>query len=199
MEKETEESKYTISEHCKQRYAERIMNKEDKIEAARFVFDHEDKIINDINKLINYGKMIYRGIPSNRKAETSTLDVYLNGSWILLVDTNSNNVVTLYEIDFGLDDEFNKIYIDKMLCKLHEKSVLFLGDVRNRVEEETETYRQIINDSEEQIKEYRSMIKNLEEMCAGYKEVVKSNGVLISQAKQDVADVVNKLIGKKEF
>lgn len=198
MEDTMEEIKYTVSEHCKQRYAERIMNKEDKIEAARFVFDHEDKIVNDINKLINYGKMIYRGVPSNRKAETSTLDVYLNGSWILLVDTNSKNVVTLYKIDFGLDDEFNQMYIDKMLCKLHEKERA-LGDVRNRVEKETETYRQIINDSEAQIKEYRSMIKNLEEMCDGYREVVKNNGVLISQAKQDVADVINTMIGKKEF
>lgn len=198
MESAIEETAYTVSEHCKQRYAERIMNKEDRTEAARFVFDHEDKIINDINKLVAYGKMIYRGVPSNRKAETSTLDVYLNGSWILLVDTNSKNVVTLYKIDFGLDDEFNQMYIDKMLCKLHEKERA-LGDVRNQVEEETETYRQIINDSEAQIKEYRSMIKNLEEMCDGYREVVKNNGVLISQAKQDMADVINTMIGKKEF
>ena len=51
---------YTISNHSKQRYAERIMGKED-IDVNRFITLNEDKIKTDINKLIQYGEMIYSG------------------------------------------------------------------------------------------------------------------------------------------
>lgn len=52
--------KYTISKHCKERYAERIMGKED-VDLNRFITLNEEKIQTDINKLISYGELIYQG------------------------------------------------------------------------------------------------------------------------------------------
>ena len=57
----------------------------------------------------------------------------------------------------------------------------------------------MIKDAETQIKEYRSMIKNLEELCIGYKTIIDNNCVKVSQVNRDVAEVLNTLIGKKEF
>lgn len=188
---------YNISAHAKTRYAERIMGKED-IDVNRFVTLNEDKIKTDINKLIQYGEMIYSGKQSQRDNKGNVIDVYLKDCWVVLVDNRSKNVVTLYKIDLGLDDEFNKAYISKMVEKLNGcKEVL--ESVQQQVQEESNTYREMIKDAETQIKEYRGMIKNLEELCTGYKTIIDNNCVKVSQANRDVAEVVNTLIGKKEF
>lgn len=188
---------YTISNHAKQRYAERIMGKED-IDVNRFITLNEDKIKTDINKLIQYGEMIYSGKQSQRDNKGNVIDVYLKDCWVVLVDNRSKNVVTLYKIDLGLDDEFNKAYISKMVEKLNGcKEVL--ESVQQQVQEESNTYREMIKDAETQIKEYRGMIKNLEELCTGYKTIIDNNCVKVSQVNRDVAEVVNTLIGKKEF
>ena len=57
----------------------------------------------------------------------------------------------------------------------------------------------MISDAETQIKEYRTMIKNLEGLCEGYRTIVENNNVKVTQANKDVAEVVNTLIGKREF
>ena len=73
-----------------------------------------------------------------------------------------------------------------------------LESVQQQVQEESNTYREMINDAETQIKEYRSMIKNLEELCVAYKTVIVNNSVRVTQANKDVVDVLNKLVGKKK-
>lgn len=188
---------YNISAHAKQRYAERIMGKED-IDVNRFVTLNEDKIKTDINKLIRYGELIYTGKQSQKDGKSSMVDVYLKDCWIVLADSRIKNVITLYKIDLGLDDEFNKTYISKMLEKLNVNKEI-LESVQKQVQTESNTYREMIKDAETQIKEYRSMIKNLEELCAGYRTIIDNNCVRVTQVNRDVADVLNTLIGKKEF
>lgn len=192
-------TEYKISRHAAERYAERIMGKEDNVDINRFVTLNEDKIKTDINKLISYGDLIFTGKQSQKEGKNNVINVYLNGCWIILVDEkNKNTVITLYKVDFGLDDEFNKVYISKMIEKLNECKKK-LHTVEEQVKTESNMYREMIDDAESQIKEYKSMIKNLEELCVGYKTIIDNNCVKVSQANRDVAEVVNSLVGKKEF
>lgn len=189
---------YKISKHAKERYAERIMNKEDMNDINRFIAGNEEKIKMDINKLIHYGEMIYTGKQSTRDGKGNVIDVYLKNTWVILVDGKSEVVVTLYKIDLGLDDEFNKTYISKMMEKLN-KSKEALDIVQSEVQVESDMYKEYIDDAETQIREYKAMIKNLEELCEGYQTIVDNNVVKVSQAKKEVADIINTLIGKREF
>lgn len=192
-------TEYKISRHAAERYAERIMGKEDNVDINRFVTLNEDKIKTDINKLISYGDLIFTGKQSQKEGKNNVINVYLNGCWIILVDEkNKNTVITLYKVDFGLDDEFNKVYISKMIEKLNECKKK-LHTVEEQVKTESNMYREMIDDAESQIKEYKFMIKNLEELCVGYKTIIDNNCVKVSQANKDVAEVVNSLVGKKEF
>ena len=188
---------YQISFHAKQRYAERIMGKED-IDVNRFVTLNEDKIKTDINKLIHYGALIYTGKQTNKDNKSSMVDVYLKDCWVVLADSRAKNVITLYKIDLGLDDEFNKAYVSKMVEKLNANKEV-LASVQQQVQEESNRYREMINDAETQIKEYRGMIKNLEELCVGYKTIIDNNHIKVAQANKDVVDVINTLISRKEF
>lgn len=188
---------YNISKHCAERYAERIMGKEDN-DVNRFIVLNEDKIKTDINKLISYGELIYQGKQSQKDGKGNVVDVYLNGCWIVLVDSRAKNVITLYKIDLGLDEDFNKAYVSKMMEKLNTYKEI-LENTKQQVQEESNTYREMINDAETQIKEYRGMLKNLEELSIGYKSIIENNCVKVAQANKDVVDVLNTLIGKKEF
>ena len=193
-----ENVEYQISAHCKTRYAERIMGKDETIEINRFITLNEDKIKTDIHKLINYGELIYSGKQSQKDGKGNVVDVYLNGCWVILVDGRSHQVITLYKIDLGLDEEFNKAYVSKMMEKLAAYKEA-LENTKQQVQEESDTYREMIKDAETQIKEYRGMIKNLEELSIGYKYIIDNNCVKVAQANRDVVDVLNQMIGKKEF
>lgn len=188
---------YSISKHAAERYAERIMDKEGH-NISNFVTLYREKIDTDINKLINYGELIFTGKQSNKDGKSSMVDVYLKDCWVVLADSRAKNVITLYKIDLGLDDEFNKAYISKMLEKLNANKQV-LESVQQQVQIESNTYREMIVDAETQIKEYRGMIKNLEELCVAYKTVIDNNCVKVAQANKDVVNVLNTLIGKKEF
>lgn len=198
METIENKTEYKISSHAATRYAERIMGKEDNTDIARFVALNGDKIQIDINKMIAYGELIYSGKQTQKDGKGNVIDVFLKDCWVVLADNKSANVITLYKIDLGLDDEFNKAYISKMVEKLNANKET-LASIQLQVQTESNTYKEMISDAENQIKEYRTMINNLEELCEGYKLIINNNSVKIAQANKDVADVINTLIGKREF
>ena len=189
---------YKISNHAAIRYSERIMGKEEGIDVNRFVTLNEDKIRADINKMISYGELIYQGKQTQKDGKSNMIDVYLKDCWVVLADSRTKNVITLYKIDLGFDEEFNKLYVSKMMEKLNTYKEV-AESTKQQVQTESNTYREMIADAEVQIKEYRGMIKNLEELCVGYKTIVDNNNVKINQANKDVADVINTMIGKKTF
>lgn len=189
---------YKISNHASERYAERIMDKDNANNINRFIMDNREKIKIDINKMIEFGECIFTGKQSQKDGKGKVLDVYLNGCYVILVDSSNETVVTLFKIDLGLGDDFNREYISKMLDKLNDsKAVLKKNQLE--VQKESDIYKELINDAEVQINEYKSMIKNLEELCVGYRAIIGNNNVKVTQANRNVADVLNMLIGKREF
>lgn len=188
---------YKISRHAQERFAERIMGKDTKCDVNWFIVNNEDKIKTDINKMITYGQLIYTG-KSQKSGKGKLVDVYLKDLWIVLVDESANNVVTLYKVDLGLGDEFNKTYTAKMIDRLSEDKAN-LEDVKLQVQTETDMYKELIEESTAQINEYKAMIKNLEELCSGYQMVIDNNGVKVAQANRKVADTINTFVNKTEF
>ena len=189
---------YKISQHAKERYAERIMGKDNKNAINKFVLENENKIKTDIYKMIEYGRIVFTGKQSKTDGKGKVLDVYIKDTWIILVDEPGNTVVTLYKIDLGCGDEFNLQYIAKMIDKLNQSKEKRMS-VKLEVEIESNTYKEMIADAETQIREYKSFIKNLESLCEGYKTIIDNNLIKVSQVERDVADVLNTLIGKREF
>ena len=189
---------HTISKHAKERYAERIMGKDSTIEINTFLVQNEDKIINDINKMIQYGELIYTGKQTQKDNRTYSVEVYLNGLWVIIIDIKTKNVITLYKIDLGVDDEFNQEYVNCMMDKFNAAKEN-LEVITSKIDKENDSYKTMIEQNIEQINEYKSYIKNLEELNVGYKTIIDNNTVRVRVADKEVADVLNKLIGKKEF
>ena len=189
---------YTVSKHAKERYTERIMEKATANEINTFLVQNEDKIIGDINKMIQYGELIYIGKQVQKDGRSYNVEVFLNGLWVVITDVKSKNVITLYKIDLGVDEEFNLEYVDRMMDKFNtaKENIEF---VTIEVNKENDSYKTMIEQNTNMINEYKGYIKNLEELNVGYKTILANNSVKIKRAETEMTDILNKLIGKKEF
>ena len=185
-----------VSQHAKERYAERIIGKEEKTDVAVFIRNNETKIIKDVRKMIEYGEMVFRGKQSGGTG--NVVCVYLKDTWILLVDPERNTVITLYKIDLGVGDEFNQSYIQRIKEKLEaaQKSV---QDKKEEIERQNDTYRNLIQDNTKTITEYKKVIRALEEQNKGYQEVINASEAGLFESEQLVREVLGTLIGRKTF
>lgn len=186
-----------ISNHVEKRYAERIMDKSDKTDITVFIQNHKDKIKEDIEKMIEYGELIYTG-RSLTDYNKEITDVYIKDTWVLIVDNKKNKVITLYSIDLGLDKEFNQLYISKLMNQLREKKEEFETQ-KQSIQENIDQYNELIRENSDIIADYKKTIKSLEEQNRLYGEMIESFNTNISIAESGVRDVVARLIGKKVF
>ncbi len=186
-----------ISTHARERYSQRIMDKDDKSDVAVFIAQHEQKIKEDIFKMIQYGTLLFSGKP-NYEFNKQPVDIFLNGTWVIIVDIAKCNVITLYSIDLGLGNEFNQQYIDKLLQKLNAAKDEY-DAVITGIQTQKETYSSIIKDNAEQINELKQMINNLEKQNNAYMDVIDNLETDRIIAEKDIRDIIATMIGKKVF
>lgn len=186
-----------ISAHARERYAERIMEKDSKVDVTLFISQHEQKIKQDIFDMIQYGKLLYSG-KSVSEFNKQPVDIYLNGTWVIIVDIAKCNVITLYSIDLGLGKEFNQEYIGKLTEKLITAKEQY-ETVNLGIQTQKETYFSIIKDNITQINEYKQIVKNLELQNQAYNDVIDSLEVDRVVAEKEIRDIIATFIGKKVF
>ena len=195
-------TKYTLenlkfSQHSKERYSERIMDKDTKSDIAVFIAQHEQKIKEDIFKMIQYGTLLFSGKP-NYEYNKQPVDIFLNGTWVIIVDIAKCNVITLYSIDLGVGSEFNQEYINKLMNKLNTAKDEY-DTVNIGIQTQKETYSSIIKENNEQINELKTMIKNLEKQNQAYLDVIESLDTDRIVAEKEIRDIIATMTGKKIF
>ena len=183
-------SVYTVSNHAKERYAERCKDRDSRLEITTYVAEHSQRIEEEINRMLRYGKRVYTGRTEGGKDRVPK-EVYVNGLWILLANAENHNVITLYRVDLGCGPDLDKLYVERMVQRLEE--------TRRKTEEQNRAYQAILQEGEGQIQEYQERIRLLKEMCEGYQAVMRSSRAGLARAADDVEAIVNTLIGKKKF
>lgn len=186
-----------ISNHARERYSQRIMEKDDKPDIAVFMAQHEQKIKEDIFKMIQYGTLLYSG-KSVSEFNKQPVDIFLNGTWVIIVDIAKCNVVTLYSIDLGLGNEFNQEYISKLMQKLDAAKEKY-DTVSTGIMTQTNTYSSIVKENLDQINEYKQIINNLQKQNQAFTDVIDSLEVDKVVAEKEVRDIIATFIGKKVF
>lgn len=185
-----------ISKHAKERYVQRIMSYDDKTEIVRFISEHDEKINTDINKMVEYGDLLYSG--KSLKDINANCNIYLKDTWVVIVDTNKNLVVTLYKVDLKVDEEFTKRYISKLVTKLN-KEKKNCAKIEAQVDKEIDEYRDIIKENEAVINDYKKTIKSLEEQNAAYKDLIVNLTVNKKVADDKVREILMVLTGNKTW
>ena len=184
---------YNITNHAYERYAERMTGRDNPTDIRTYINLHKHDIEERINKLINYGKLIYEG----KLRDYPVNKIYFNDSWVVVVDPKTRNVITLYKIDFGIES-VNKLFIDEMLLKIESLNKELL-DVKNNVCETNNEITKTIQSNEDEIKYYKSMIKSLEITNESLNTVIKESNVKIKQKEKEMSDLIDLFVSRKKF
>ena len=185
-----------ITNHAAMRYAERIADRESLIDINTYVAKNKDKIENDLNTMMEHSQFVYNGKVGNK--DNTVVNVYLSGTWVLLVDPMKNKLITLYKVDFNVGEDFNKQFISKILERLQEHKKE-LENKQNQIANERSAYVDIIKDNNAQIIEYKGIIKRLEKVNVNYQEVIDNLDAQCAAAELAIKRDVEDLVMKREF
>lgn len=184
---------YTVSNHAKERYAERIMGRRGIADVRKFVNDHDDEIEKWLNKMIEHGRSIYVG-PLGRD---NYVEVFINGMWVIITGPAKKAVVTLYKIELG-DEEVNDLFVRKMLMKIdqaHER----VKSAETSSSELKESYQAVIDTNNQDIADMKKQIDNLQEINAAYSTLMDNASMECTEEMKKLRKLVEKLIGRQEF
>lgn len=185
--------KYNITNHAMERYAERIMGKDDAMDVRLYVKENRDKIVERINKLINYGQLFYEGSIGRHNVN----QFFIKDRWVVLVDPRNNNVITLYKIDL-LDDEVTDLFITKTLQRINEDKKE-IEETQNTIYEITQKYDEEIEKSQKEIAYYENLIESIKENIESYNTLKNNLSLDILKVKKKLQDDVEVLVQKRHF
>lgn len=190
----------SISNHAKERYAERVMNKEERLDMLTFIAQNKDKIENDIQKMIEFGTVVYEGesISFGDAGKLKNIRVMVNGTWVIIIDIKRDKVITLYSVDLGLGKDFNKEYINKLLEVINTEKEQHLEQV-SKAEALIKEFEETKEDCITTKSDYLQRIKSVDEIIAGLDSNISAIKADLLISEKRVTDVVAVLIGKKVF
>jgi hypothetical protein len=188
---------YKITEHARQRYVERVIGKTDILEVNRYIASNGDKIAEDINKLLKYAKEVYRGKnPRPNKINTSDIVVLMKDAWVLIVGKDNNNLVTLFKLGLGVNDEkLDAMYADRLAEQL-EQVQTEITEERKRTLSENEIFRENIKENNALIAKKQKEIKVLEAQNDGYNKVINGNNEKNKMLDDKLDVVMDKIVSK---
>lgn len=185
-----------ISNHAMERYAKRIANRDTTLDIVAYVQTNKEKITEDINTMLEYSQHIYTGKVGAK--DERPVNVYLSGTWVILTDILNKTVITIYKVEFGIGEEFNKQFINGILGRMEENKSI-LTEAQKQAEEEKKTYQEIIDDNKAKINELKASIKEMEKLNSDYQEVIDDISTRYKSAELAVKKDVENLIMRKEF
>lgn len=186
----------TITRHAKERYAERIKGREDRTDIAVYVAQNEDKIISDLNKMIEHSTKIYEG-KSPKDAKQRHV-IYRCGLWLLHVDPDKNVLITVYEIDLGVGQEINKAFADACCAEIVEAYAVYYS-IKDDVDKQEIELKHQVAELDQQINEYKQRIKELETLKDCSVTMRSANQTKLAVAEDKIMDAVSKLTTKNHY
>lgn len=184
-----------ITKHAEERFAQRIMDYTEKLDINAYITLHKDTIAQRINKMVEYGEIIFSG----KIKDGTSINVILKDTWILLTDRRNEKVITLYKVDLIKDDEdFNKLFVHKIKTTLDE-----IKAKMDKHKEESgqckEEMKQLIDDNIHTIKEYRALIKGMEEANASFLDTIEAFDMNMRCLEHEYQKSIETLVSCKIF
>lgn len=103
----------SITNHALERYSKRI-KKDDIINITSLSVDTRTRYQEELCKMYEHSKLIYEG----KFTDHSETRFLLSDDIILITDLKETKLITLYRIDFGFDDETNRMLRNRLVKQL---------------------------------------------------------------------------------
>ncbi len=155
----------TFTNHILERFVERTMNKVGN-EIKQYLAQNTDKVKEKLLLLYNSAELLWSG----KVKEHNFTHFYINkDGWIIVVDKDGKKLITVYKADLELDSEFNKMYVERIKCKVQEMNKIL-------IQKEEEMNSQ---------KEYnKKQIETLSAENIDLKDKIEYNNAMINSLKQ---------------
>lgn len=194
---------FSVSQHAKERYAERARDLVDKSAIGVWVAQNEERIVNDISKMIEHGELLYSGVSTSATQsqynQNDIIDIYLNGLWVVILNKNKNQVITLYPIDLGIDDyEMNTLFTEKLKSKIHDATEYY-EEVKQNMFKQQQDLKAQITENENAILNYKKLIQGLEDYNTTSRELIQKLNIQLKIAENGIRELICKLIGRKSL
>lgn len=183
-----------FTQHVLERYVERTMNKTGN-EVKQFLAQNEEQVRQQILKLFQSSEPFWYG--KNKNHNYTYFRINKNG-WLIVIDKNKTKLITLYKIDLGLGEDFNKQYIAEMkkLVKMKNEDIENEKiELDKKIEENTKTIEELKSQNsllQSQIKINNETIEILEK--------TKDNDLdKISFKEEELKEKIEKFVGAKIF
>ena len=96
---------YELSNHFRERYAERVQGITDIQTIKSWSYQNADMIIEWANKMVEFGTVFYEGTVNNKYVERRYIR---NGEYILVQSPQDGKLITIFKISFTFSDDNNK-------------------------------------------------------------------------------------------
>ena len=188
------EENIEFTEHVLERYVERTMNKSGN-EIKQFLAQNEEQVKEQLLKLYQYSEPFWFG--KIKDHNSAYFRINKNG-WLIVVDRNKTKLITLYKIDLGLGEDFNKQYISEIIKFISKKNQEIKND--KTIDDTT------ITETNNTIEDLKSQNNLLQAQINNHNDTIKllenqKNIMLdkISIEEQQLKSKMQKFIGAKIF
>lgn len=180
-----------ITDHCLQRYAERVMDR------PIIGLEAENKAKNEIKKLYLSSELYYTGIIGK---SNNIVQVRCNrNGWTFIVDKEGKRIITLYKVDLMVDsDEVNQLYVDKALSKITSLKDAYEQAINSALEEEIK-YTDELSTIDKQITEYENTIKTLKARKEAIRSLVATNKSSSETSRIELRNALEDFMIKDKF
>lgn len=189
----TELTNYSISAHAEERYAERIMGKDNMPNVRQYINSHHKDIATSINKLITYGDLLYQGDLNNDGEK----QVFIKDYWIVLADPRKKKVITLFRIDL-YDEEVNELFVSKMTGKINKCKEELDNEV-NKADDNVLSFQNEIEKIDEELNYHKSQINYLETTKSSLNDLASAAYMLVDKKKYELKNLIETFVGRKVF
>lgn len=183
-----------FTQHVLERYVERAMGKAGS-EIKQFLAQNEQLVKDQIMKLYQYSEPFWEG--KNKEHNYAYFRINKNG-WLLVIDRNKNKLITLYKIDLGLGEDFNKQYITAMTETVKDQT--------QEIENCREDYQNTISNNNDVIEELKSQNSIMQAQIKANNDTIEMLGKnadiklqKINIKEQELKAKIEKFVGAKMF
>lgn len=187
-----------VSKHCLERFTERIMGKDEKLSINTYIAQNEEKIIERVNKMYEYGEKIYEG---KTREDGNYVHIFFCNPWVLLTDRKEEVAITLFRVEVvdaetPEDEELNKTFVESRINKLHSIRDK-LNIIKEENKEEIDNFKYEIGNNKEEIKRLEELIVSLKKRNEGLQQSIDYSYVDYSEVEEKYRRTIEEMVGAK--
>lgn len=108
-----------ISEHAMERYVQRVLGIKEKTKT--FLQDNQFEVAYRIQELLHSAEVLFKNFAPSKK---ETLDYYINEELLLVINTNKNELTTLFYVTLEADDSTNTKMVKEYVKQIKKNNSL---------------------------------------------------------------------------